>query len=433
MLPRQLPGLARPWRPLATVMAAAALATPVVASGAPAAAQPALTAQPALKTVSYRGYSFEVPRSWPVIRLGGSGRTCVRFDVQAVYLGRPAADESCPSLLVGTTQALLIQPAPGSSARSSVEDPVARKIAVSAPRISITATFDSDPGLVSQILSSASLPKATIRNPAPRAATIETAAGQDAAAPALSPRVADYRGLGFDACAAPSAAYMSAWRRYSRYRAIGVYIGGSDEACDQSNLTRGWLTAEAADGWHFIPMYVGPQAEFGELGAHPGHQGRAAANDAVAQAERLGFGAGTPLYYDMEAYLPDETGNVLRFLTSWTSRLHALGYSSGVYSSSSAGIAALAHQYSTHRYALPDVIFDALWNGEENSADPVLTAGEWPGHHRVHQFAGNVSQAYGGADINIDEDYVNVELSGSAAASPVPSGDESGWGTVGVW
>jgi hypothetical protein len=426
MLARQLPGLAGPWRPLATVMAAAALAAPAAAGGAPAAAQPALKAQAALKTVSYRGYSFEVPRSWPVVRLGGSRRTCVRFDVHAVYLGRPAADESCPSLLVGTTQALLIQPGPGSSARSSVEDPVARRVAVSAPRISITATFGSDPGLVSQILSSASLPKATIRDPAPRTATVETAARRHVAVPALSPKVANYHGLGFDACTAPSAAYMSAWRRYSPYRAVGVYLGGSDEACAQPNLTRGWLEAEAAAGWHFIPMYVGPQAEFGELGAHPGHQGRAAANDAVVQAQRLGFGTGTPLYYDMEAYPPGQTNKALRFLTSWTSRLHALGYSSGVYSSSSAAVAALAHQYTTHRYALPDVIFDALWNGEENTADPVLTAGEWAGHRRVHQFAGNVLQAYGRDEINVDEDYLNVKLSGSVPAPPASSGDESG-------
>jgi hypothetical protein len=74
-----------------------------------------------------------------------------------------------------------------------------------------------------------------------------------------------------------------------------------------------------------MPMYVGPQAEFGELGVHPGHQGRAAANDAVARAERLGLGAGTPLYYDMESYPPGETGKALRFLSAWTSRIQALG------------------------------------------------------------------------------------------------------------
>jgi hypothetical protein len=442
MLAHQLPGLTRPWRSLAAVAAVAALAAPLAAGRASSGAQATV------RLVSYRGYSFEVPSSWPVIDLSGPQQTCVRFDLHAIYLGDPASDQSCPSLLVGTTEALLIQPGSASPTRSSVEDPVARQIRVTAPGIEVTATFDTDPGQVDRILASASLPAPVVRAPDPAAApatavadpsgpapvpsapfsmvltslTLQAKAETPAAAP-LSAKIANYRGLGFDACTAPSARYMSTWLRRSPYRAVGVYIGGSDEACAQPNLTRKWLADEAAVGWHFMPMYVGPQAEFGELGAHPGHQGRASANDAVAQAERLGFGAGTPLYYDMEAYPPGENGKALRFLSSWTSRIHALGYSSGVYSSSSAAVAALARQYSTHRYALPDVIFDALWNGAENTADPVLTAKDWAHHHRVHQFSGNVVQSYGGDPMNIDQDYLNVKLSRSDLASAAGGAD----------
>ena len=433
MRAHHLPGLTRPWRSLAAVAAVAAVATPLVA----ASASPG--AQAAVRLVSYRGYSFEVPNSWPVIDLDGSQRTCVRFDVHAVYLGNPSSDQSCPSLLVGTTEALLIRPGSASPTRSSVEDPVARQITVTAPGIEVTATFDTDPGQVDRILASASLPAPVVDDPNPAGAATAAMAGpapvplaafsmvltsltqasaaQTAAAAALSRTVANYKGLGFDACTAPSAAYMTTWRRRSPYRAVGVYIGGSDEACAQPNLTHKWLAAEAAAGWHFMPMYVGPQAEFGELGVHPGHQGRAAANDAVAQAERLGFGAGTPLYYDMEAYPPGETGKALRFLSAWTSRIRALGYSSGVYSSSSAAVTDLARQYSTHKYALPNVIFDALWNGVANTADPVLRPKEWANHHRVHQFAGNIAQSYGGDPMNIDQDYLNVKLTGSDPAS----------------
>jgi hypothetical protein len=403
MLPRRLPGLTRPWRSLAVVVAVAVLATPVASS------QAAQGVSASFQPVTYRGYTFDVPSSWLVVRLGSS-ETCVRFDVSVVYLGNPAADQACPSLLVGTTQALLIQPAPKSAARSSVENPVARTIMVTAPRIRVTAKYDTDPTQVQQILASASLPKSVIDAPDP---TEAPAAGTEAGTvPALSFTVANYTGLGFDTCAAPSAAYMSAWRSRSAFRAIGVYIGGSDEACAQPNLTKSWLVKEAAAGWHFMPMYVGPQAEFGELGKHPGHQGHAAAEDAVVQAERLGLGAGTPIYYDMEAYSPGETGKALRFLTAWTSWLHSLGYSSGIYSSSSAAVTALAHQYTTGKYALPDVIFDALWNGRANTTDSVLRAGEWSDHQRVHQFAGNIAQSYGGDSINVDKDFLNVKLSG---------------------
>jgi hypothetical protein len=394
MRARQLPGLMRPWRSMAAVAVVAALAAPV-------SHQPAASVSAAFQPVTYRGYTFDVPSSWLVVRLGSS-ETCVRFDVSVVYLGNPAADQACPSLLVGTTQALLIQPGPKSSAQSSVENQVAREITVTAPLIKVTAKYDTDPSQVQQILSSASLPKAVIHAPDPTEAP--------AAVPALSSSVASYIGLGFDTCAAPSAAYMKAWRSNSPYRAIGVYIGGSDEACAQPNLTKGWLTKQAAAGWHFMPMYVGPQAEFGELGKHPGHQGQAAARDAVAQAERLGFGAGTPIYYDMEAYPPRKTGKALRFLTAWTSWLHTFGYKSGIYSSSSAAVTALAHQYTTGKYALPNVMFDALWNGKANTSDSVMRATEWSSHRRVHQFSGNDSKNYGGDSINIDRDYLNVKL-----------------------
>jgi Domain of unknown function (DUF1906) len=370
-----------------------------------------------LKKVSYRGYTFEVPRSWRVIDLASGGQTCVRFDHHVIYLGQPPRNESCPSLLVGATEAVLVQPGLSSSASSSVEDPVAKLITVTAPRIQITATYDGHRAQISRILASASMPAPVIDTPNP------TRAATRVRAP-LSVKVANYHGLGFDACTAPSASYLNTWRQQSPYRAIGVYIGGSNRACAQPNLTAAWIRAEAADGWHFLPMYVGPQAEFGQLTSRPGRQGRAAANDAVMQAERLGFGPGTPLYYDMEAYAPAQTYDALTFLSAWTSRLHALGYSSGVYGSSGAGIGYLANRYHSKKYVMPDVIFDALWNGERNTNDAVFGYSEWTDHHRVHQFAGNVVQSYGGDTIEIDQDFLNVKVRAPASsarhAKPTP-------------
>lgn len=425
------PCLKRAWCTLASVAIVAALAVPVAAAPASAgvrAAARAPRAAKAFRQVSYRGYSFEVPTSWRVVDLSGTRPTCVRFDRHAIYLGSPDSNESCPSFLVGTTEAMLIQPEPKSWPASSVEDPVARKVTVTEPRIKITATFDDDRSQIFQILASASLPAPIVHMPRPLDAAIArrgpaVGRARSAATTTLSAKVANYQGLGFDACAAPSAAYMRAWRQASPYRAIGVYIGGSDESCDQPNLTRTWLSRQAAAGWHFIPMYVGPQAEFNELYNHPGHQGRQAANDAVLDAERLGFGPWTPIYYDMEAYLPARTDKALRFLSAWTSRLHALGYLSGVYSSSDSGITDLAQRYFRHKWAIPDVIYDALWNGKRTSSVAVIRADEWPGHRRVHQFAGNVTGTYGGDAISLDEDYLNVLLSPpkSLPASPGPT------------
>ena len=56
---------------------------------------------------------------------------------------------------------------------------------------------------------------------------------------------------------------MSAWGA-SGYRAIGVYIGGTNMACAQPNLNSAWVSGQSAAGWHLIPIYVGLQAP-GEL------------------------------------------------------------------------------------------------------------------------------------------------------------------------
>src|SRR6266702_2904022 len=101
-----------------------------------------------LKTVRYRGYSFRVPRSWPVIDDSRQSRGCVRFDQHAVYLGAVRGDEFCPSWLLGTTESILIQQGPAHSARSSAENPVARQITSRAPGISITASFGTDPTVI---------------------------------------------------------------------------------------------------------------------------------------------------------------------------------------------------------------------------------------------------------------------------------------------
>jgi hypothetical protein len=152
----------------------------------------------------------------------------------------------------------------------------------------------------------------------------------------------------------------------------------------------------------------------------PESQGRRAARDAAQQAERLGFGPLTPIYYDMEAYPAVQSDRALRFLSAWTRQLHHLGYRSGVYSSSDAAIADLARQYRTGQFAIPDVIYDALWNGKANTYDRVLQ-GEWTNRRRLHQFSGNVVQTHGGDTLLIDQDYLDVGLTaagGTWQASP---------------
>jgi hypothetical protein len=392
---------------------------------ADASARPAHMAAP--RVIWYGGYRFEVPASWPVFNDVREPATCVRFDLHAVYLGAPGPDEDCPSWLLGVTEALLIQPASQASQRRATQDPIANTISVTAPGISVTATFGRDRDIIDQILASAGLPVPVRRTAAAEASSRALAVAnafalstrkrqrdqgtrpRAIAQPALPAVVTNDIGLGFDTCTAPSTTTMRAWRRHSRYSAVGIYVGGADRACAQRNLTASWVREQAAAGWRFIPMYVGPQAAFGQLRA-PRRQGRAAAADAARHARHLGFGPQTPLYYDMEAYPARLARRALRFLSAWTRELHRLDYESGVYSSSRSAVVDLARHYRSRRYAMPNVIYDALWNGLANVSDRVYGRGEWAGRRRLHQFSGNDQQTYGGRRLAIDQDYLDLAL-----------------------
>src|SRR5215469_2138591 len=133
---------------------AAAIAALVLAAGsAPALAQ----TQTGTQNVSYAGYHFEVPASWPVYDLSQEPSTCVRFDVHAVYLGSAAANEKCPSWLLGATEALLIGPGPSTAGKQTTENPVSHLITATAPGLIVTATFDTDSGAITDVLASAGL------------------------------------------------------------------------------------------------------------------------------------------------------------------------------------------------------------------------------------------------------------------------------------
>jgi hypothetical protein len=322
------------------------------------------------RQLGFQGETIRVPSSWPVYRLAQHPGMCVRLDRRAVYLGTPAANQRCSAeAAVGRQRAILVDPA-AEGAGSSV--------ARARPQASASAG-----GSI-------------------------------------------FTGLGFDACSAPSSKAMAAWED-SPYRAIGVYIGGLNRACSQPNLTASWVSAQTAAGWHLIPTYVGRQAPTSACSscalvstfqATAATQGAEAAADAVAQASAIAIGPGSPIYFDMEAYSLTSSASAatLAFLEAWTNKLHALGYVSGVYSSSSSGIADLADEIGTD-YVQPDALWIANWNGLQNTADPEVPASAWANHQRIHQYRGGHNETYGGTTINIDNNYVDGPTVGSATLS----------------
>jgi hypothetical protein len=323
------------------------------------------------RVLHFHGKTVRAPDSWPVYRLAEHPGMCVRLDRRAVYLGTPAAHQRCPADAIGRRRAILVGPPGAVAARASA------------------------------------IPRAP-----QRLATASAGGGV-------------FTGLGFDACATPSQKSMTAWGE-SPYRAVGVYIGGANRACSQPNLTSTWVGTQTAAGWHLIPTYVGLQAptsacsscaKLTTTGAVK--QGEEAATDAVADAAEAGIGPGSPIYFDMEAYsrTNSATSATLAFLESWTEKLHALGYVSGVYSSSSSGIADLGGQLGTG-YTLPDDLWIANWNNAQNTLDPAVPSTGWTLHQRIHQYQGGHNETYGGVTINIDNDYVDAATAGGGSTLP---------------
>ncbi len=400
---------------------------------------PPASAGGAQRTVRYGGYAIDVPRSWAVYDLDRDPSRCVRFDRHAVYLGRPGGDQNCPAHAVGRSEAILVQPldaataaapgaltlgrralAPRTLPRST---PHEARLNLPGPGLSITATWRRSRPLVERILRRA---RRTSRGPSARAPALPPSADRVAARSGGATASGFRTGLGFDACSAPSTTTVSAWGS-SPYRTIGVYIGGVNRACSQTNLTSTWVASVIAAGWSLIPTYVGVQAPSNSCGCaairptQAAAQGTAAADDAITQAAALGIGAGNPIYNDMEGYAlgGKNSSAVLTFLGAWTTELHRLGYVSGVYGSASSTITDLAGQYG-NGYPVPDDLWIARWNDQQSTVDPAVPATAWVNHQRLHQYHGGHNERYGGVTINIDSDYIDGAVVGSASAPVVP-------------
>lgn len=239
-------------------------------------------------------------------------------------------------------------------------------------------------------------------------------------------RASVYTGYGFDACSAPSLNTLAAWEA-SPYRALGIYIGGVNRGCSQPNLTASWVTSAVSEGWSLLPLYVGLQApcvgqsRLQKLSSNTiaaARQGQSAAQDAMAQANALGLPADSPIYFDMEGYSTKNaacTSAVQAFVGGWVGQLRTFGHASGVYGSAASTIRDIESTSS------PDDVWIANWNGVAGVfGDKYVPDSLWPNHQRIHQYKGGHKETWGGVTINIDNDYVDGAVVGSAVAPPPP-------------
>ncbi|WSA81770.1 DUF1906 domain-containing protein [Streptomyces sp. NBC_01799] len=420
-----------PWRARAGTALLAVLAG-IGAFAVPNSAAAASPPETVRQAVSYHGYRIEVPADWQVVDLTENPRICLRFDRPAVYIGEPAEQNDCPAHVVGRTAGIVVEPLTARSAdrataatarpqRGEATAPSAAssndtiQIAVEDAGVLVTAAHTPETeSLVRGVLASAELTKGAERIDLPRAAQRSDATPLAAA----GPQPGSYLGKGFDACTAPSQAAMIAWQASSPYSSVGVYISGSFRGCAQPNLTASWVTSQTNNGWRLFPIDVGRQAPCTsyslKMSTDPAtakSQGVTAAAGAITAASNLGIPARSAIYSDIEAYTSTASckAAVLSYLSGWTERLHSSGYLSGFYSSAASGIKDAASEYNNSAYTRVDHLFYAWWNGAaDTNTGSYVPSTYWSSHQRIHQYAGEVTESYGGYSINIDRDYLDV-------------------------
>lgn len=262
-------------------------------------------------------------------------------------------------------------------------------------------------------------------------------------ASAAAPRgPGSFKGYGFDACVAPAQKVMDQWNLKSPYSAIGIYISGNSRYCGdkyQPNLSKAWVTKNAANGWRFMPIHVGYQSpcfqnnptsrvqkkKMSTKVATARKQAVSDAKESMAAATKYGFGSGTVLYLDLEWYARTKAcDNVtLEFIDAWNEQLHGSGFKSGVYSSGSAAIKVTDEARAAKRpgFTLPDQMWIAWTNKVANTdGGSFLSDAGWANHQRIHQYHNGVNQRYGGFTLNIDKDFLDVGKGSVATADPKP-------------
>ncbi|MEV6103236.1 DUF1906 domain-containing protein [Streptomyces sp. NPDC051940] len=264
--------------------------------------------------------------------------------------------------------------------------------------------------------------------------TLLTGAAPAPPLPSGAPALADpraqgahvHQGLAFDTCLTPPLSTMRAWRA-SPY-------GGRGRGCPrQPHLTAGWLRQVHAMGWRVLPVYVGTQSPCVQapykrryrLTGDPVQTGAREGEDAVLRAQRLGMREGSALYLDIESFAPVDGvcgRRTLDFVRAWSAAVRERGWLPGMYSSAESGVAMIEQARRDGVSGLPEVVWFARWHdrGPALEAEPVLARRAWWPHRRIHQYAGEVTEKYGGVELTVDRNAVDAPVAiVRAARAPV--------------
>jgi len=251
----------------------------------------------------------------------------------------------------------------------------------------------------------------------------------------------DGNSQGFDKCTVPSVAQMQAWWDSSPYSVFNLYLGGVSFGCTDPRLNPLWLNAVAAQGWTFIPTWVGPQAPCSRYShrmsynlAEAYQQGRIEADAAQQAAGQLGLMGDLVIYYDLESYSGASQScrdAALAFLRGWAERLRQRGYKAGAYGAPCTSyildwaqiVPPLDSVWIAHWYRQSYDPQAQVWDAPCLDIDPHRNS-LWASHQRLKQYAGDHIESWGGLGLRIDSDVLDglaVWLPTEALTQSIPA------------
>jgi hypothetical protein len=221
-----------------------------------------------------------------------------------------------------------------------------------------------------------------------------------------------YDARGLDSCNAPTHAQMAAFWHQTPWWWWGIYIGGSNRACPNTNLTPRWIHREVRRGWGLQPIWVGLQAPcanqsgLATMSRHPARaykQGRRAAVNAYNRVRELHMNTHTPVVFDMEAF-DTSRDKCLRAVTSfvrgWSYQLRVKPRQvPGYYGSSCASALTTMWKISPR----PAYVWGANYgNGRRVDRMSCVSRSIWP--HRLKQYTGGSHVTENGVTLSVDKD-----------------------------
>lgn len=236
--------------------------------------------------------------------------------------------------------------------------------------------------------------------------------GTNATAASSDGHTHHYNTRGLDSCNAPTHSQMAAFWHQTRWWWWGIYIGGRNRACPNSNLTARWVHRETRRGWGLQPIWVGRQAPcvnqsgLARMSSHRARaykQGRRAAVSAYNTVRNLNMNTDTPVVYDMEAF---NTGNssclaaVKAFVRGWSYQLRVKpAQVPGYYGSSCASALSAMWTISPR----PSYVWGANYGtGPNVFRMSCVRSSIWP--HRLKQYTGGTRVTENGVTLVVDKD-----------------------------